>query len=344
MGESGAEQRRTSGTSPLEEFAVRSRHVARQQGVDAEALRVLAALRQAGVTALLLKGAVLARVLYGRDEARGYYDVDLLVASEALRTAGRALADLGFTNVSALRGVDDVAGILHAEEWSASVGGIGNLMVDLHWRLPGSQAPPEVVWNRLSARRIFVEVQGHHVPALDQPALALHLALHAAQHGAGDLKAIGDLERGLQRWPRPTWRRAAELADDLRATEAFAAGLRLVPSGASLADELRMPAAGALLWAIAHRDTRPRGTFHLDAFAHAGSTRERIDVLRRSLLPSRAWIVWEYHWASRGLARTAAAYLIHIGRAPLWTIRAWRFSRRNGPGATQLRATRRRGG
>jgi Uncharacterised nucleotidyltransferase len=318
---------KVSGKSSLKEFAVRSRTVARRARVDAEAVRALDALARAGVDALLLKGAALATTLYRVDEPRGYYDVDLLVAPRDLRVAAAAIADLGYTNVGELRGIDDVAGILHAQVWSALVEGLGNLLVDLHWRLDGCQAPPEVAWNVLKPRRGFIELAGRRVPTLDQAGLALHLALHAAQHGPGDLQAMGDLERGLERWPAQTWRQASRLAHDLAGTEALAGGLRLVPAGVGLSRELRLPPADALLWAIAHRDTRPRGTFHLDAFAQASSLPERIDVLRRSLLPARAWILWEYRWAGENRARTLAAYIIHIARAPVWAARSWRFRR-----------------
>jgi Uncharacterised nucleotidyltransferase len=312
----------------LDEFALRSRAVARQAKLDAEAVRTMDALGRAGTEVLLLKGPVLARTLYRSNEARGYYDIDLLVPPGDLPAAGRELAELGFKNVSELRGIDDVAEILHEEVWSSLVDGLGNLLIDLHWRLPGCQVPPEAAWKLLNERRTVIELGGRYVPTLDRVGLALHLALHAAQHGPGDLKAIGDLERGLARWPLETWRQATQLADALRATEALAAGLRLVPPGAAVARELRLPSADAVLWSITHRDTRPRGTFHLDALAQASSLRERLGVLRRSLLPHRAWIAWEYRWTGDSRARTLAAYLIHIGRAPVWAAQAWRFRRR----------------
>jgi hypothetical protein len=207
-----------------------------------------------------------------------------------------------------LRGIDDVGGSLHAEDFSAAVDGLGNVAIDLHWRLHGLEAPPAHAWNVLSAHRTVGEVAGRDVRTLDRAGLALHLALHAAQHGPGDLKAIGDLERGLDRWPHGTWCQAARLAHQLRGTEAFAAGLALVPAGASLGRKLRLPHPDALLREIADRDSRPRGTFHLDAFTRAGSVGERLDVLRRSLLPPRAWIAWEYRWADGRRLRIAAAY------------------------------------
>jgi hypothetical protein len=150
-----------------------------------------------------------------------------------------------------------------------------------------------------------------------------------AQHGPDDLKAAADLIRGLERWSPEVWDQAAELASEVGAVEAFAAGVRLVPGGDLVARRLDLPAADALLWQIAHRGERPRGTFHMKAFTEARSLRARMNLLRRSLLPTRAWIVWEHRWAARSPLHLFAAYCTHILRAPALAIHAWRFRRRN---------------
>src|SRR5215203_1808578 len=126
----------------LEEYVARSRMIARQSGLDAAALDALDAVVAAGVDALLLKGPALARTLSRPCEHRGYFDIDLLVAPADLVAAGSALASLGYTNVSELHGVDDVAGILHSQFWSRLEPGFGNISIDLHWRLAGCEAPP----------------------------------------------------------------------------------------------------------------------------------------------------------------------------------------------------------
>jgi hypothetical protein len=314
----------------LEEYVARSRTIARRSRLDAAALEALDGLHTAGIDALLLKGPALARALYRPDEHRGYFDVDLLVAPADLGAAGAVLARLGYTNVSEKRGIDDLAGILHAQLWSRLDPGFGNVSIDLHWRLAGCDVPPQTAWTALSANRAAVNLGGRSVATLGSPGLAFHLALHAAQHGPDDLQAVGDLDRGLSRLPPEVWKEAAQLAPELRATEAFAAGLRLLPAGVALADDLRLPWAEALLWQIAHRDARPRGTFHLQALTDAKSLRERALVVRRSLLPTRAWIVWEQSWAAPGGLRLVAAYALHIARAPVWVARAWRFRRQAG--------------
>jgi hypothetical protein len=139
---------------------------------------------------------------------------------------------------------------------------------------------------------------------------------------------MGDLARGVERWPLEVWRSAARIADELGATTLFAAGLRLLPSGVAIAVELALPETAELDWEILHREARPRGAFHLQALAQARGWREHASVLRRSLIPSREWIIWEFPSAAGGTLRLLAAYVWHLLRAPAWAARAWRFRRR----------------
>jgi hypothetical protein len=157
--------------------------------------------------------------------------------------------------------------------------------------------------------------------------LALHTALHLAQHGPEDAKAAADLGLAVERWGPAVWRDAALLAAQLDAVDAFAAGLRLLPEGADIADSLGVFPTERGAWDMAHRGLRPRGTDHLTALAQAHTFSERARVLRRALLPSRAWISWDTSWASRSAAHLAAAYALHLMRAPLWAMRAYRFAR-----------------
>ena len=99
-------QAAAAGLDALQEFA--ARFAAPSSGVtrtlDAVAAQVLAAFRQAGVEALLLKGRALAILLYRAGEQRDYSDVDLLVAPHALDAAEATLRGLGYENASRHRG------------------------------------------------------------------------------------------------------------------------------------------------------------------------------------------------------------------------------------------------
>lgn len=312
----------------LEQFTARSRLAWRREQLDVAGVEVIHALNAAGIDALLLKGPALAARLYEPEQARGYFDIDLLVAPADRVAAGRVLRELGYADLSSERGVDDVAGVLHAELWSRVIDDFGNVTIDLHWRLDGCRAPDAVVWKLLEADRGRVEVAGRAVATLGDAATALHVALHLAQHGPRDAKAVGDLSRALEVWPRDVWDRAAQLALRADAQEALAAGLRLLPAGAQMADQLGLGAGEEVLWDLAHHDHRPRGTFHLDALARAATLRERLGVVRRALLPSPTWIRWEMRWASRGHLRLLMAYGLHVLRSPAWALQAARFRRR----------------
>jgi hypothetical protein len=66
----------------------------------------------------------------------------------------------------------------------------------------------------------------------------------------------------------------------------------------------------------------------MEAVRQAPGARSKARLLRRALLPTREWIVVNYPWAGGGPARLVAARAVHIARAPVWTLRAWRYRRR----------------
>jgi hypothetical protein len=311
----------------LDEFIERAAWTHRRRELDAAAVAVIDAFDSRGVESLLLKGPALARLLYDEDGRRGYADIDLLVSTRDLKQAQEALSGLGYLRADYQVAIDDVAGVLHAENWVQS-GDTGPLWVDLHWRLWGCGAPDEVVFATLSAPGATIDLAGRDVPVLGIDGLALHLALHAAQSGPHDIKVMADLARGVERLQLEVWRSAARTAGDLAATPAYAAGLRLDPAGTVIAKELELPETDELEWEIRNRSGRPRGRFHLQALAQATGWRERANVLRRSVVPIREWITWEMPWAAKSRPRLLLAYALHILRTPVWAGRAWAFHRR----------------
>jgi hypothetical protein len=309
----------------LESFARRARDQALLRRLDAAAVEAIAAFEGAGVDTLLLKGPALARALYSEGEHRSYSDVDLLVSRDRLDTARGVLAELGYVDISGGLGIDAELGGLTAETWTGTGGTpLDGLTVDLHWQLEGAGVAPEATWELLAAHRGTVEIDGRVVATLDTPGLAMHVAIHVAQHGPGYPQPVADLERALARWPPATWREAEARARELAALRAFAAGLRAIPAGAAMADSLGLPEAEAI-----DRAHRPRGTFHLDALARARTAGERAAVVRTALFPPREWIAWQYTWTGRRGPRLVAGYVVHVLRAPLWALRAWRFRRRD---------------
>lgn len=310
----------------LTEFAARSREARRRANLDRATADLIDELGDAGVEVLLLKGAALAQALYAPDRERGYYDVDLLVAPEDRPIAEDVLARLGYRNITSDQGIEDVAGILHAELWTRR-DEVGNVSIDLHWRLAGCDASEQKIWQSLRADAQIIHVERREVLTPGDAGLALHSALHVAQHGTPDVKAVADLKLGLARWPIDVWEKAADLARELDGLEAFTAGIRLVPEGDAVARLLELGSGDRVLRDLQLRGARPRGTFHLDALTRAATMRDRLTVLRLALIPPPNWIRWEMRWAADGKAQLAAGYLLHLARAPLWAARAIRFSR-----------------
>ena len=128
-------------------------------------------------------------------------------------------------------GIVEVAGVAHAE----SPGRRGSRrdasarLIELHLWLPGSRAPASAAWDRLAARRTEIELCGRKVPVLNAEGQAMHLALHAAQHGSSYVRGQQELALALERWPLRVWEEAAGVAAEIDAVDAFAAGLRLLP-------------------------------------------------------------------------------------------------------------------
>lgn len=315
----------------LHDFVARSADLPATPVLDAAAVHLMSLLDRTDVPALLLKGPALARLLYRPGEHRDYIDVDILVRQRDLSATRETLVELAYKNVSDRAGVDDFLGILHSETWLGPRG----VSIDLHWRLAGCGLEPEKAWQRLYADRQTIDVAGRPIDVLGRAGLALHLATHAAQAEPADYdgsragsKTLGDLRRGLDRWPLTDWRVAATLAEDMGGAKAFAAGLRRLPEGANMARTLGLPPSAELSWMIRNHHLRPRGTFHVRALAEAPGWRGRAQILRRSLLPRRAWIAVQFPWAGSTIPALLAGYVVHLLRAPLWALRAWRFDRR----------------
>lgn len=247
-------------------------------GADRLAVEVVDVLGAAGVPCLVLRGPALARWLYDGDEFRPYVDVDVLVPPGSWSTAAAALTDAGFTAPLA-----NMERHKHAVGWERGVGP----SLDLHRTLVGVRASDAVLWRRLVRHRREMPLFGHDVPALDEVALALVVALHVAQSGP-EPKPRRDLQRVLERLPADGWPQVHELAQEVDALAALGAGLRVLPAGRPVADELALPAAGHVEEVLRSRGA-PVGALFLEQLRDATGWRERAGLVVSALFPSRAF-------------------------------------------------------
>lgn len=268
--------------------------VARSLKLDREAGIAVERLRAAGVPSILLKGAAIATWLYQDGETRPYGDVDLLVSPGQLTAAIEALGELGY--------VHELESAHPAEFGPKELELFGpeGVCIDLHHGLIGVSVPSQYCWDVLVGRTtVFQLTPSVQVQVLDPAARAMHLALHAAQNGPIDVKALADLERGLAKLSREEWTEAARLAERLEATEAFAAGLRLLPAGKSLADELALPRRMTVELALRTRSA-PQDALFFARLAQAPGAWGKVCLFARKVFPTAALLRANWPLARRG--------------------------------------------
>ena len=281
--------------------------------LDAATAEVLARFERAGVHALLLKGRSIASWLYPDGNERSYIDCDLLVGPAESAAAGEVLRSLGYRSLLGDLGMPEWW-CEHAAVWQRPSDG---LSVDLHRTLIGVKVDDATAWRVLSAGTAEVVVAGRPVPALGLPGRALHVALHAAQHGAAWPPAIADLERALEAGDDDLWRRAAALAGQLEATAAFVTGLRLVPAGEQLVARLVLPDVRSVE-AELRAGSPPPLALGFEQLAQAPGIPARVKILWRKLAPTADFLRDTDPRAGDGRLGVARAYL----RRLLWALRA----------------------
>jgi hypothetical protein len=278
--------------------------------VDRTTGEVWRALQGAGIPAILLKGPSIAGWLYDQPGTRAYGDADILVDPARLEESRRLLSRLGFQPRTPVIPGD------RPHPSGAWLRPRDRATVDLHSSITGVGVPPEVAWRILRKQMEPLEVAGVAVEVLSVPARAVHVALHAVQHGPRDAKPMEDLKRAVSRLSTETWAEAAVLAGSLEAVPAFAAGLRLVPEGARVTDHLRLPRSSSRELALRARGAPP-GTLTVDWLMTRRGLIAKLSLLARKLAPPPGFMRQWSSLARRGPAGLALAYLWR----PLWLAR-----------------------
>jgi hypothetical protein len=160
--------------------------------------------------------------------------------------------------------------------------------VDLHRNLPMLPTPDRLLWEAFSAETETVPVGGVELRVLGRTALALHVVVHAVQHGF-QFHTDEDLRRAMTVMSADDWRPVAYLAERLGIAGILGFGLRHHPDGAEIADSLTLPflsPADPWAWML----SAPRGSASLTELWSAPTLRAKAQRIRWTLLPSPAWI------------------------------------------------------
>lgn len=233
--------------------------------VDAELARAVESLAAIGVPVLLLKGAALGRTVYSSTAERPAGDLDILIASDQVEAARRALHGLGYA----------AGGFYWLPRWQRryraelpmhrqTAEGL-RVLLELHWALVEApyyidRIPSQEVWQHAQPAP---QLPGAFLP--DPAVLLIHCCAHLALHHSQEMRLFWllDLDR-LARWPALDWDATLALAQrwqlDLAVSRIMSqvATLFGTPLPAEVAQWLAQPRPDPVqhrLWGVA--DARP---------------------------------------------------------------------------------------
>ncbi len=186
----------------------------RNLALEREAGAMQQALANGQVPSIVLKGISIARWLYP-GELRPQGDVDLLVAPEDFSKAAELLKSVGFTD--------------HGPPNSALNQRVlvrGHVVVDLHYRILGTKVTAQVAWDIWSQNVKNLRCGVGDLTVLSYPALAVHIGLHALQHGRSEPRPIEDLRRLVE--SDVDWEAVWDVASQLGASQRLSSSLALL--------------------------------------------------------------------------------------------------------------------
>lgn len=274
--------------------------------LDHLAVRVGAALAEAGIPYALLKGASTSLWLY--DPPRSYNDVDVLVPATRVSRAAAALERAGVARPAGGRVGEEA-------EHSYLLRSSDGYEIDLHLALPTTPPAGDRYWDALSQHLVPLDLGVGQVQALDEAARCLVLALHALAGGNRNYQPAEDLRRALAAASTVSWLEAGTIASSLGILDLFTAGKQLVTG------QVTVSSARARLRA----QDAPSAALGLQRLAEAPLIR-RPGLLLREIFPSPAFMREAYPQVCQNRCGLPRAHLSRwralAGQLPL-AARAW---------------------
>ena len=280
--------------------------------------KVLRALKDANIPVIVLKGACLAEIIYGKIGMRTMEDVDLLLRKEDLSRCQKLLLKMGYGPQNR------------------------NPTFDIHWDL---DSPRNINIDEVWERAQPVRIAGVEALALSPEDMLLHLCLHLAFHHLfqlGGLRTLCDIREMLRCYnSRLEWEKILSLAS-------WCGGGRSVHLTLSLAGDLLnvevAPAAMEALkrysvdlraksWAIeqifyGNRDILSLSPYFWQLWG-AKTAGKKLNLLMKLIFTSRKFLSQNYP----APCQSAKSYLYYIVRImdhfPRYCRAAWRMLKGN---------------
>lgn len=306
----------------MRELSGYARHVRESNRVKLDrALAVVDALSEAGVRCVLLKGAALLASIYADWSMRPMVDVDLLIDAADAGRADGVLQGAGWaTGADLVRG--DFFPRFHYEREYVTHDE-PKVRIDLHVRpfRPmrfASTIPPEAMFESVEQ----VELCGRRVWVPNAEWMLIHLAAHAALHGANELRWLYDIYAWLKHCGAKL--NVASIIERCRAWRLdWAVRVALTRVEAELGVAGRLPALLAslprhaspldrlVLWQAPHGESRHVTDVFVNAMTMPG-WRQRAAYLAGVALPDASHLSQIYPYRHAGWP--LAAYALRVCR------------------------------
>lgn len=191
--------------------------------LTAELFRLLESFGKQGISALAIKGPVLAAQAYADPSVRNYGDLDLLVQQHEIRRATKLMTASGYEAAVPLRAID--AGKIPGQYLFSKSD--SKLLVELHNDLTLRYFPRPLPIEDFFARQVRVPIDGHGVTAPCVEDELVLICVHGAKHFWERLSWIADVAGLLARQTDINWERAASTARMVESEHLLHTGLRL---------------------------------------------------------------------------------------------------------------------
>lgn len=153
--------------------------IARNMFLYAELSRILKAFNSKGIKVIVLKGATLAKFIYGDIGLRSMSDIDLLVKKEDLSLAKKTIYDLNYTHKKHI----------FSEEWHIEnhhhlppyIHKEKSLIVEIHWHITGKSFDLNI--KKWFERAKYAELYGCPILIPAPEDMVIHLCIHLYNHG-----------------------------------------------------------------------------------------------------------------------------------------------------------------
>jgi hypothetical protein len=191
--------------------------------LTAELFRLLELFGKQGISALVIKGPVLAAQAYADPSVRTYGDLDLLVRQRDIRRATELMIASGYQAAVSLDAID--AGKIPGQYLFSKAD--PKLLVELHNDATLRYFPRPLPVEEWFARQVRVCLDGHQAPAPCVEDELVLICIHGAKHFWERLSWIADVAGLVTQQTSIDWERAASSAKALQAEHLLHTGLRL---------------------------------------------------------------------------------------------------------------------